>query len=72
VQPSGFKDDESDYDRKYLTAGLGYIIDGMIGVDLGYAYGWWKDFGDNYGTNLSRTFQDIKVHNFMLTTTYRF
>ncbi|HSL90940.1 MAG TPA: outer membrane protein transport protein [Ignavibacteriaceae bacterium] len=72
VQPSGFKDDESDYDRKYLTAGLGYIIDGMIGIDLGYAYGWWKDFGDNYGTNLSRTFQDIKVHNFMLTTTYRF
>lgn len=72
VQPSAFKDDPSDYDRKYITAGLGYIIDGMIGIDLGYAYGWWKDFGDNYGTNLSRTFQDITVHNFMLTTTYRF
>lgn len=72
VQPSAFKDDPSEYDRKYLTAGLGYIIDGMIGIDLGYAYGWWEDFGDNYGTDLSRTFQEIKVHNFMLTTTYRF
>jgi long-subunit fatty acid transport protein len=72
VQPSGFKDDPSDFNRQYLTAGLGYIVDGMIGIDLGYAYGWWKDFGDNYGTNLSRTSQDIKVHNFMLTTTYRF
>lgn len=72
VQPSAFKDDPSDYDKKYLTAGLGYIIDGLIGIDLGYAYGWWKDFGDNYGTNLSRTFQDITVNNFMLTTTYRF
>lgn len=72
VQPSAFKDDPSEYDRKYLTAGLGYIIDGMIGIDLGYAYGWWEDFGDNYGTDLSRTSQEIKVHNFMLTTTYRF
>lgn len=72
VQPSAFKDDDSEFNRQYLTGGLGYIIDGMIGIDLGYAYGWWKDFGDNYGTNLSRTFQDIKVHNFMLTTTYRF
>jgi long-subunit fatty acid transport protein len=72
IQPSAFKDDPSDYDKKYLTAGLGYIIDGMIGIDLGYAYGWWKDFGDNYDTNLSRTLQDIKVHNFMLSTTYRF
>ncbi len=72
VQPSAFKDDPSEYERKYLTAGLGYIIDGMIGIDLGYAYGWWEDFGDNYGTDLSRTFQEIKVHNFMLTTTYRF
>lgn len=72
IQPSAFKDDPSEYNRQYLTGGLGYIIDGMIGIDLGYAYGWWKDFGDNYGTNLSRTFQDVKVHNFMLTTTYRF
>ncbi len=72
VQPSGFKDDPSDFHRKYLTGGLGYIIDGTIGIDLGYAYGWWKDIGDNYGENLSRTFQEIKTHNFMLTTTFRF
>lgn len=72
VQPSPFEGDESDFDRKYFTAGLGYIIDGMIGIDLGYAYGWWKNFGDNYGSNLSRTFHDIKDHNFMITTTYRF
>ncbi len=72
TQPSAFDGDPSDYDRKYLTAGIGYIIDGTIGIDLGYAYGWWKDFGDNYGSNLSRTSQDIKVNNFMLTTTYRF
>lgn len=72
LQPSAFKGDASDYDHKYLTAGIGYLANGQIGIDLAYAYGWWKDIGDNYGSNQSRTFQDIKAHNVMITTTYRF
>ena len=72
VQPSAFEDDASDFDHKYLTGGLGFLTNGSIGIDVAYAYGWWKDIGDNYGSNVSRTFQDIKTHNVMLTTTYRF
>lgn len=72
TQPSAFKGDNSDFDRKFLTGGIGYLANGIIGIDVAYAYGWWKDFGDNYGTNVSRTFQDIKSHNVILTTTYRF
>lgn len=72
VQPSAFEGDPSDFDRKYFTAGIGYIARGKVGIDLGYAHGWWKDIGDNYGNNLSRTFQDVSVDHFMLTTTYRF
>ncbi len=72
VQPSAFKGDASDFDHKYVTGGIGYLADGAIGIDLAYAYGWWKDIGDNYGSNVSRTFQDITSHNVMLTTTYRF
>lgn len=71
-QPSPFDGDDSDYARKFLTAGLGYLANGTVGIDVAYAYGWWKDLGDNYGNGLSRTFQDVKVHNIMLTTTYRF
>lgn len=72
VQPSAFKGDASDFDHKYVTGGIGYLANGSIGIDLAYAYGWWKDIGDNYGTDVSRTFQDITTHNVMLTTTYRF
>jgi hypothetical protein len=71
-QKSPFENDDSEFDKKYLTGGIGFLADGVIGIDLGYAYGWWKDIGDNYGTNVSRTFQDIKYHKFMITTTYRF
>lgn len=72
VQPSPFKNDKSDFDKKYLTGGIGYIADGLVGIDLGYAYGWWKDISDNYGSELSRIEHDIKVHNLVLTTTFRF
>lgn len=72
VQPSAFKGDPSDFDRKYLTAGLGFLADETVGIDLGYAHGWWKDLGDNYGVNLSRTFQTITSDKFILTASYRF
>ncbi len=62
-KPSPYVDDPSDFHKKYLTAGVGVLFGGSILIDVGYAYGWWKDFGDNYGSNLSRVNQDIKVNN---------
>lgn len=58
--------------RKYVTGGIGILLEETVGLDLGYAYGWWDDYGDNYGTNIARTFQKINVSNIMLTATYRF
>jgi len=63
---SPYADDPSEFDKKYLTIGGGALIDNMFGIDIAYAYGWWKDFGDNYGVNVSRTFQDISVNNLIL------
>ncbi|MEJ2104614.1 MAG: hypothetical protein P8X47_08565 [Ignavibacteriaceae bacterium] len=64
--PSPYANDPSEYDKKYLTIGAGTLVDNTFGIDLAYAYGWWKDFGDNYGSNVSRTFQDITVNNLFL------
>lgn len=72
LQKSPFENDSPNFDKKYLTAGIGILVEGVIGIDFGYAYGWWKDIGDNYGSNLSRTFQDIKYHKIIITTIYRF
>lgn len=71
-QPSAFADDPLEFDRKYFTGGIGYLADETIGIDLGYAHGWWDYFEDNYSQNVSRTFQEIKVDNFVFTLTYRF
>lgn len=71
-QPSPYQDDPVEFNRKYITAGFGLLTDETVGIDIGYAYGWWKDFGDNYDSNVSRTFQEIITHRFMLTGIYRF
>jgi long-subunit fatty acid transport protein len=69
--PSAFKEDPSQYDRKYLTGGIGYLAQETIGIDFGYAYGWWETFGTSYA-GASRLNQEINVNNFVFTLTYRF
>ena len=71
-RPSAFKDDTSEYDRKYLTAGIGFQANKLFRFDVGYAYGWWEDFGDNYGTDVSRTFQENTVNNLLFSVVYNF
>ncbi|HOJ19502.1 MAG TPA: hypothetical protein PLT92_13150 [Ignavibacteriaceae bacterium] len=72
MQPSAYKDDPSDFDKKYLTGGMGLLIDQAVSIDVAYAHGLWKDMGDNYGTNLSRTFQSITTDKLLLSFAYRF
>jgi long-subunit fatty acid transport protein len=72
LNPSPYKDDPSEYDKKYITAGVGFKASKSISIDLGYAYGWWKDIGDNYSVKVSRTYQDITYHKLMATLRYNF
>jgi long-subunit fatty acid transport protein len=72
VQPSPYKGDPTEYDHKYVTGGMGFLVDETMGLDLAFAHGWWKDFGDNYDSDVSRTYQDVSVNKLILTATYRF
>ena len=70
LMPSPFKDDPGEYDKKFITAGIGYNFSQSSSVNIAYVYGWWNDIGDNYGVNVSRTFQEIKFQNFV--TSFKF
>jgi long-subunit fatty acid transport protein len=72
AKPSAYKEDDQTFDRKYFTGGIGFLAEDAVGIDVGFAHGWWKDYGDNYGVNLSRTLQDVSVNHLILTVTYRF
>ncbi|MFA3783027.1 OmpP1/FadL family transporter [Melioribacteraceae bacterium 4301-Me] len=71
-RPSPFKGDPSEYDKKYITAGFGYTMQNRITINFAYAHGWWKDFGDNYSSGVSRFEQDISRDNISFTFTYNF
>jgi len=68
---SPYANDPAKFHKKYLTAGVGIELGGLFKIDAAYAFGWWEDFGDNYGVNESRTFQDINVHKVMLNISTR-
>jgi long-subunit fatty acid transport protein len=63
--PSPFKDDPADFNKKFATAGVGYYFTKSASINFAYVYGWWKDVGDNYGFNVSRTFQDVNFTQFV-------
>lgn len=71
-QPSPYKGDPSDFGKKYLTGGVGFLADETFAIDVAYAHGWWKTYGDNYGTDLSRIYQDISNDKMLVTFSYRF
>ncbi|MBK8945838.1 MAG: hypothetical protein IPM32_11295 [Ignavibacteriae bacterium] len=70
--PSPFIGDVSDYDKKYFTAGIGLPLSKNLIIDFAYLHGWWNNFGDNYGTNLSRFNQEITLNKFGITINYIF
>lgn len=72
MQPSAYKDGPSEYDRKFITAGIGISPNKKFSLDFAYAYGWWKNFGDNYGADVSRTYHDITRNNFIVSFNYMF
>ncbi|MCF8304867.1 MAG: hypothetical protein K9I71_00440 [Ignavibacteriales bacterium] len=70
--PSSFKGDPSTYTRNFVTGGLGIFATPEVSIDAAYAYGWWKNFSDNYGQDVSVVNHDLSSHNFMLSVGYRF
>jgi hypothetical protein len=70
--PSPYKGDPSERNRKFVTGGIGLLLNESVALDAAFAHGWWKDIGDNYGSDVSRTFQDISVNNLIFTFSYRF
>ncbi len=72
-EPSPYQGDPSSFARKYVTGGLGFIIEDAIAIDLGYAYGWWDNFNLNYNSDpTSRVDEKITTNNLIGTVSYRF
>jgi long-subunit fatty acid transport protein len=69
--PSAYAGDGSDFAQKYLTAGVGFALDQMVLIDVGYAYGRWDTFRQIYAGAWT-TVEEIKTHNLVSTVSFRF
>lgn len=70
--PSPYVGDSQEFDKKYITGGIGFPIAKRLLFDFAFVHGWWKDFGDNYGIEQSRTYQDIKLNKLVFSLSYIF
>lgn len=68
---SPYKNDPAKYDKKYLTFGAGILLGQRLTLDMAYMYGWWEDFGDNYESGVSRTYQKLEKKHLAVTAAYR-
>jgi hypothetical protein len=69
--PSIYKNDPSNFDQKYFTAGLGVKVGDQTGLDLGYAHGWRDSYRVNYDAT-STVAEKAKTETFVLTVTHHF
>lgn len=72
TKKSPYDGDPTSFDKQYFTTGLGFMMSPALLMDIAYMHGWWKDYIDNYSSNLSRVFQDKTVDNLAVSFHYRF
>ncbi len=69
MMKSPYKDDPSEYDKKFITAGIGVPFE-QIELNAALAYGWWKDYGYQYQSADTPVYQDLKSTTVMFTVKY--
>jgi long-subunit fatty acid transport protein len=67
--PSPYAFDSSPNDQKFITGGLGWVVQNSFKFDIGYAYGWWET---DHVIEYAKTSESIKTHTITATASYRF
>ncbi len=71
LDPTPLKGKDTDWDRKYLSAGYGVLIDKVFKIDLAYMYGFWKQFTSDDLTP-EGTEEDVTYQKVLLTISFRY
>jgi hypothetical protein len=69
--PSPYKNDISGANQKFITGGLGFIVENSVAFDIGYARGWWDTNHVQYD-GAPATVEEIKTDTIIGTILYRF
>lgn len=71
--PFPVADSPTEFDRKFLTAGLGIRSgEGAMEFNVAYVYGWWDHVAEDYGGSVSPIRQSIISQNILASLSLRF
>ena len=71
--PYPVADAPTEFDRKFLTAGLGIRSgEGAMEFDVAYVYGFWDQVSEEYGSSIQPVTQSILSQNILASLTLRF
>jgi len=69
--PSPYQSDINGADQKYVTAGVGFIVENAVSIDIGYARGTWNTSHIAYD-NAPVTSEKITTNSILATILYRY
>lgn len=70
--PSPIADDPVEFDKKFLTAGLGIRSgEGAMEFNVTYVLGWWDVQSEDYGTSIPEVYQEVRSDNILASLTLR-
>lgn len=78
--PSPYKAsvEEVNSDRNYLSAGVSFLVDKQVKIDMAYQHGWWKRstvdsyLGQDINGNYFETHDKMTTNRFLVSLSYRF
>jgi len=70
--PSPIADDPMEFDKKFLTAGLGIRSgEGAMEFNVSYVLGWWDVQSEEYGKSIPAVYQEVRSDNILASFTLR-
>jgi len=71
--PSMFQGASSDEDKQFYSAGIGFLVDKQVRLDVAFVHGFWKNFNQGLpGTDdISDYVEDIKVNKVFVSLAFR-
>ena len=71
--PYPVADAPTEFDRKFLTAGLGIRSgEGAMEFNVAYVYGFWDQVAEDYGSSIQPIYQEIVSQNILASLSLRF
>ncbi len=71
--PYPIADAPTEFDRKFLTAGLGIRSgEGAMDFNVAYVYGFWDQTAEDYGASIQPIYQEIISQNILASLSLRF